>query len=360
MKKLYFTPGPSQLYFTVEEHLKTAIRNDIPSISHRGKTFETIFQQCTENLKSLLNLPEGYHVFYTSSATEIWERIAQNLIDHESFHFVNGAFSEKFKTIVSNLNKSALFQEAPEGEVVDVNSVLIPESSELISMTINETSTGAMHQASEIEQIRIAFPDQLLALDVVSAAPSVEINFSKVDTAYFSVQKCFGLPAGLGVWIVNDRCVEKSLTLLNKGKSIGSYHCLPEFLSKSKKNQTPATPNVLNMYLLSKVTEDMLLKGIDQIRLETNYKAALLQHTISESPYLTHFVKNTSNRSKTTVVANTLVDSEKLITELSNKGLVIGSGYGKNKSEHVRIANFPTHSKEQIELLSDQILSLNI
>jgi phosphoserine aminotransferase len=360
MKKLYFTPGPSQLYFTVEEHLKTALKNDIPSISHRGSTFETIYKSCTENIKSLLNLPKDYHVFFMSSATEIWERIGQNLIEFESFHLVNGAFSAKFQSIVSNLNKTAFSQNVPEGEVVDVNSVLIPETTELISMTFNETSTGASHQMSDIEKMREAFPSQLLALDVVSVTPSVAIDFSKVDTAYFSVQKCFGLPAGLGVWIVNERCIEKSQHLLNQGNSIGSYHCIPEFLNKAKNNQTPATPNVLNLYLLSKVTEDMLLKGIDQIRLETNYKSALLQHTISESPFLDHFVTNIDNRSKTTTVATTLVDSNKIIDLLSKNGLIIGSGYGKHKSEHIRIANFPTHSKEQIELLSDQILSLNI
>ena len=25
-KKIYFTPGPSQLYFTVEEHIKNALK----------------------------------------------------------------------------------------------------------------------------------------------------------------------------------------------------------------------------------------------------------------------------------------------------------------------------------------------
>jgi phosphoserine aminotransferase len=360
MKKIYFTPGPSQLYFTVEEHLKKALKNDIPSISHRGKVFEEIFKNTTDNLRSLLQIPKDYHIFFTSSATEIWERIGQNLIERESFHFVNGAFSEKFKSIVTNLNKIAREQVVPEGQVVDVEKVLIPETSELISITLNETSTGACHQMSDIAKIRAAFPNQILSLDVVSIAPCVEIDFTLVDTAYFSVQKCFGLPAGLGVWIVNDRCMEKSHQLLDKSLSIGSYHSLPEFLIKAKKNQTPATPNVLNMYLLEKVTGDMLLKGIDQIRIETNYKHALIQHTINQSPILEHFVQNTVNRSKTTAVANCNIESNLLIKALSEKGLIIGSGYGNYKNSQIRIANFPTHSKEQIEMLSDQILSLNI
>ena len=34
-----------------------------------------------------------------------------------------------------------------------------------------------------------------------------------IDTAFFSVQKAFGLPAGLGVWIANEKCLEKAKRL---------------------------------------------------------------------------------------------------------------------------------------------------
>ncbi len=360
MKKIYFTPGPSALYFTVEEHIKSALKSDIPSISHRSKAFEAIYSACTQNVKQLLQLPDDYHVFFTASATEIWERIGQNLIERESFHFVNGSFSEKFFSMVGNLNKTAHAAQVEYGAVVDVEKVLIPETAELISMTMNETSTGACHTMDDVEKIRKGFPNQLIALDVVSIAPCVPIDFSMVDTAYFSVQKCFGLPAGLGVWIVNDRCIAKSQELLEKGISIGSYHSILELLGKSLQNQTPETPNVLNLYLLAKVTEDMLLKGLDQIRIETNYKHALLQYTINESTCLNHFVKNERNRSKTTAVADCNIESRLIVEALAKDGLVVGSGYGKLKNSQIRIANFPTHSKEQIELLSDRILSLNI
>ena len=45
----------------------------------------------------------------------------------------------------------------------------------------------------------------------------------------------------------------------------------------------------------------------------------------------------------------------KVIEQLAKKGLIIGSGYGKYANEHIRIANFPTHSKEQIEMLADNL-----
>ena len=39
--------------------------------------------------------------------------------------------------------------------------------------------------------------------------------------------------------------------------------------------------------------------------------------------------------------------------------MMIGGGYGPFKGKHIRIANFPTHSKEQIEMLVDTINGLD-
>ncbi|ELR71483.1 phosphoserine aminotransferase [Fulvivirga imtechensis AK7] len=358
MRKFYFTPGPSQLYFTVEEHIKTALKESVPSLSHRGRAYENIHAAAVEGVRQLLQLPADYHVFFTSSATEVWERIIQNLVRTESFHFVNGAFSKRFHEIAQNYNINALSNEVKEGLVVDVEKLLIPETTELIAITQNETSTGAAQPVEDIYTIRKAFPNQLIAVDVVSSTPYINIDYSLVDTAYFSVQKCFGLPAGLGVWVVNNRCFEKAEKLMNEGLVIGSYHSLPALMEKAAKNQTPETPNVLGVYLLGKVAEDMLKKGIDQIRRETEYKAAVLYQAFDQSPVLSAFVSNREHQSKTTLVAKSTNPSAGIISKLSEKGLVIGSGYSKFKEQHIRIANFPTHSKEQVEMLADELIKI--
>ncbi len=359
MPNIYFTPGPSQLYFTVQEHLRTALREDIPSISHRSKQFQLIYEETVSNLSALLNIPEDYRILFTSSATEVWERIVMNLVGGESFHLVNGAFSERFCTISKQLGKNALSATVNDGEVVDITKLLIPESTELIAITHNETSTGAQQPADDIKNIRNAFPNQLIALDVVSSAPDADINYNHVDTAYFSVQKCFGLPAGLGVWILNERCIEKYSKLTELGNVTGSYHDLSSMLEKAEKNQTPETPNVLGIYLLGKVAADMLGKGLEQIRQETAYKAALLYHTFENNEAFEPFVSEQKYRSRTTTVARVNQHSGSVISHLASKGMIVGSGYGRHKTDHIRIANFPTHSKEQIEMLVDYLSGWN-
>lgn len=347
-----FTPGPSQLYFTAEDHVKKAFRDGIPSLSHRTKEFESISRDVTEGLRELLNVPANYQLVFCASATEIWERIIQNLVEENSHHLVNGAFSKKFFETATQLNKKPSLTEVKSGEGFgDFN---IP-STELIALTQNETSTGVSLPLDYVNSFRAKNPDALIAVDAVSSLPYPAFDYSKVDSVFFSVQKGFGLPAGLGIWMVNERCIAKAESLVSKGLSIGSYHSLPSLISMAKKNQTPETPNVLGIYLLSKVVQDMLRRGIQIIRKETEYKAAILYQALNTHPVLKPFVKDESWRSKTVIVAECGDQTEKLTKLLVQKGMLPGDGYGAAKTHQLRFANFPAHSKEQYELLVDTI-----
>lgn len=355
MKNIYFTPGPAELYFTVEDHIKRALADQIPSISHRSSQFEAIYQETATNLRALLNIPDHFYVLFTGSATEIWERLIENCVAEQSYHYVNGAFSRRFYDTARALQRQPLQQEAPEGSCVPVDPSEIPDTVELVAFTQNETSTGAAQPLEDIYAVRQKHPNLLIAVDAVSTLPYPNIDYTQVDSVFFSVQKGFGLPAGLGVWIVNERCVEKAQQLVQQGRSIGTYHSLPSLLSKARKYQTPETPNVLGIYLLGKVIGDMLTKGIDQIRRETEYKAALLYRTLEEHSLLSPFVSDKKCRSKTVIVAETTPASASIISSLKQSGVIIGSGYGGYREKHIRIANFPTHSKEQVEALSDKL-----
>jgi len=352
--KINFTPGPSQLYFTVEDHIRQAFKDDIGSLSHRSKAFEKISQEATEGLRQLLGIPATHYLYFTGSANEIWERIIQNLVAEHSYHFVNGAFSKRFYEIAQLLNKKPVKLDAEMGKgYKDMPS--IPAETELIAVTHNETSSGVVTSPEFIYALRAQHPDKLIAVDAVSSLPYPVFDFSKIDSAFFSVQKGFGLPAGLGVWIANDKCLAKADQLLSKGISIGSYHNLPSLHAHALKHQTPETPNVLGIYLLAKVTQDLLRRGIDTVRKETDYKAVALYQTLQQHSLVKPFVTDKAWQSKTVIVAQTGEHTEPLTRFLISKGMQPGDGYGGAKKTQLRFANFPTHSKEQYELLIDTI-----
>lgn len=352
--KTNFTPGPSQLYFTVEDHMRTAFREGIPSLSHRTKAFESIYKKCVDGLRTLLDLPANYHVFFTGSANEIWERAVQNLVEEKSFHLVNGSFSKRFFEIAEQLKKSPVKLEAAMGQGFDA-TLAIPADAEMIAVTHNETSTGVALPLETLYAYRAQRPDALLVVDAVSSLPYPSFDYTKFDSVFFSVQKGFGLPAGLGVWLVNERCMAKAEQLMSKGISIGSYHNIPSLYAHAQKNQNPETPNVLGMYLLGHVVEDMVRRGINTIRKETEYKAAILYQALERHGQFKPFVVDKLYQSKTVIVADCGNLTETVIKTLQQHGMHPGDGYGSFKKSQLRFANFPTHSKEQYELLVDTL-----
>lgn len=351
--KIYFTPGPSQIYYTLNDHMREAFQKDVMCISHRGAAFQQIFSETRAGLKSLLNLPDGYDIYFLSSANEIWERIIQNLVEKQSHHFVNGSFSKKFYQFSQDYKKQSSVAKVANG--AEFEDLSVPAGTELISVTLNETSIGYSWDVNRIYELRKFYPDQLIAVDGVSAFPAVDFDFSQVDTAYFSVQKCFGLPAGLGVWIVNQKCYEKAEMLKKNGVVTGSYHDLLELKAQGDKNETPETPNTLGIFLLGKVVQDMLYRSAKMIQNDTTYKATILYQALEASKTLKPFIENKANKSKTVIVADCQNGNKEIIKAAAEKGWVIGKGYGEYKDSQIRIANFPVHSKEQIEQICDLI-----
>lgn len=358
VNKIFFTPGPSELYPTVAKHYQSGLEDKIGAISHRSKQFQEIYANTTGRLKDLLQLPSGYHIFFLGSATEIWERIIENCVESSSFHCVNGSFSKRFYEFSKELGKSPLKAEAAFGKGFYPDDLQIPANIEAICLTHNETSSGVSMPVNDINKIRAVNPDPLIFVDSVSSLPFPDFDYNKIDSTFFSVQKCFGMPAGLGVWIVNEKCINKAVTLQEKGNLIGTYHTLPSLLEKGKVNQTPETPNVLEIYVLGKVVEDMLSKGIGTIRKETEAKAGLIYSYIKDSKTFSPSVEELKHRSATTIVANTAIPSSEINKALEKYDMQVGSGYSSYKDKQIRIANFPAHSLEAVDSLVNKLKEL--
>ncbi|MFC6996278.1 aminotransferase class V-fold PLP-dependent enzyme [Rufibacter roseus] len=351
MAPIYFTPGPAQLYPTVAQHLQAGLDKQVFSQSHRSQAFKDLYRRTDAALRALFNLPEEYAIYFTGSATEIWERSLQNLTAQNSFHLVNGSFSKKYLDHAKWLGRQTEVLQVPFGEGFDIDHFQILEGTELVGLAQNETSSGVCMPVQDIHALRTLFPDPLLSVDIVSGAPYAALDFSKVDMAFFSVQKGFGLPAGLGVWLVNERCRRKA-TQLEGQQYTGGHYSIKSLHEQFLQFQTPCTPNVLDIYLLCHIVEDMLAAGIDTIRRQTESKAIQLYNFLEESNLFKPFVQNPLHRSPTVVVAD-VVDrpAAQVISKLKEQGLVVGSGYGNYKETQIRIANFPAVSEADVDQL---------
>lgn len=349
--KTFFTAGPAELYPKFEEYLQNAMDEQVGSISHRSGAFKKIYQHTDEQLRILLDIPVENAIMFTGTASEIWERMVLNCSELETFHLVNGSFSSKFQQYAAAIGRHTHVMKKGAGEGFVYSEIEVPSHAELICTTQNETSTGVQMREADIHKLKRSNNDKLLAVDMVSSAPIPALDFKVVDTAMFSVQKSFGMPAGLGVWIANEACLAKSESILAKGKSVGGHHDLPSLWSQSKEFQTPSTPNMLAIYILGKIAEDMNKIGIEVLRKETDKKAKKIYDYFEKKEGYGLGVSNENLRSRTVAVIDTPVASKEIIARIQENNMVIGSGYGAKKDSQIRIANFIATSMEQIEEL---------
>jgi phosphoserine aminotransferase len=348
-----FNPGPSQLYPEIEVDIQQALDEHILSLSHRCEKFGEVIRRAKDNLRTYFSIPADYRIFFASSAIESMEIALRNCCSQRSFHFVNGAFSRRFFTSAQHTKKSPLHLTAEEGQGFTLEQTKIPVDCDLVCLTQNETSTGVRLSYEFIEKIRRTHPEKLIAVDIVSSAATERVSFEPADFWFFSVQKACGLPAGLGVIIVSKRALTKARVLAAQGADIGSHHSLLSLDEFSQKHQTPATPNMLAIWLLGKRFYRLIQVGIEAIEKETREKAQTFYGWLEGHPVLKPFVKNSADRSFT-IIPILLPDgktSKAIQDALKSHNLAVGSGYGSFKETQIRIANFPQHSKEDIDRL---------
>ena len=353
--KTTFNPGPSQLSSDTKADIQAAVDSRLLEISHRSADFSAISTQCIMELRKLLGIPSDYRVFYLDSASQAWHSIICNVVVENSFHFINGAFSGKFALASQLLGKNVENMLVDWGKQQNFNETEGLNAYELVTVCANETSTGVKLLPQELQQLKEKTKETLLAVDITSCAGVVDLPIQSADLWYFSVQKCFGLPAGLGVLIVSPAAYERSRQLsANQKNKAGIWQW--EKLEKpmvEKNHQTPQTPNVLNIYLLAaQCARWNEAGGLKKLVAETEAKMALLSGWVESHPDLDFFVEDSSCRSSTVLAVKA---KPAVVTQMKAKalaaGLVLGSGYGKTKAEVFRVANFPAISTTEIEIL---------
>ncbi|MDX2188393.1 MAG: aminotransferase class V-fold PLP-dependent enzyme [Bacteroidota bacterium] len=349
-----FNVGPSKIYPEVAQYLQDAYNNNVLSISHRSPEFVEISKKAIELFHQKLNVPTDYTVMYTGSATESWEIIAQDIVIKKAVHFYNGEFGKKWYEYAKFINPETVGFHFDENTELNVASHDLPKDVELLCFTLNETSTGTQVKSNVIEAAKKLYPNALIAIDTTSCIAGIAIDFNKYDIIYGSTQKCFGLPAGLGLLI----CGPKAIEAASKKGIKGRYNSLLSMLDQIKNYQTNYTPNVLGIYLLCKVLEQIPpIQTIDSL---VNYRALDWYSFIPKVKNLSLHITNPAVQSDTVITVKSTEENILNIKKAAKStGIELGAGYGPLKNVTFRIANFPSITETEINTLKGFLSSLN-
>lgn len=350
---LTFSVGPTQISQDVKNDIIYASHNNLLSVSHRGQEFTNISKNTIQNLRKLYNIPEDYEIFFTSSATESWELCARNVVQKEAFAFTCGHFSDAFSKCLEAWGKVCHQNGVSWGEINKYHTVKIPKTAEMVALCHNETSTGVTCSLDDIRYLHKTYPDKILAVDVTSSIGACALNIEDADIWYFSVQKGFGLPSGLGVMFVNSKAIEKSKKLLAQNHNQGFF----SFTNMQKqmghgKFQTISTPNILGIYLLGKQCERLLEKDIKKIDKNTKNRAEDIYAFFEDHPDTRPFIEDKKCRSPFSLCIYVGAEKLKIYKNIANQqGVELGGGYGHMKTDYIRISNYPTITDSNIETL---------
>jgi phosphoserine aminotransferase len=221
-------------------------------------------------------------------------------------------------------------------------------------VTQNETSTGLWIPENQISEIANRYPDKLMLVDVVSSIPVVQLEWEKVDLAYWSVQKGFQLPAGLAVVVMSPRAIQRCQALTLQ-QSCGAYHSLAQLAANSEKNITAETPNVLAIYLLKRAIQKYLSSGLESIRTETLARATRFYEQLNYTPFRA-LVTSKEFQSPTVFAVVSDADISTWRANLTSQHqMYTGACYSELKPHAFRIANFPIHTEEEHSAILNQM-----
>lgn len=341
-----FSPGPSKVYDNLEGYLNDAFQSGIMSASHRSAVFMNLYKETETLMKEKLHMPEDYKLLFTSSSTENWEIITQSIVEQASFHIYSGSFGKKWYEYAKHINATTGQLKIDANETVDLASLQVGQEFDIIGVTQNETSNATQVSIDTIRSIGEKFPEKMIAVDTTSSMGGIYLDFSVADIWYASVQKCFGLPAGLGILILSPKAIAKTKS---KGEH-GRYNSLNFMLENAEIYQTHYTPNVLGIYLLNRVLKD--LPEIQHVDSVIRKRMQKLEYTVAMTSKLQLLINNEAARSSTVLAIS---GSESFVTEIKQSAtkanMQLGGGYGPLKASSFRIANFPAITDEEFEKL---------
>jgi len=297
-------------------------------------------------LHEKLNIPKDYTIFYTTSATESWEIIAQSIVQKKSFHIYNGSFGQKWFDYSKRLHPDAEAYSFSFNDKIDVNKLEISAEYDVICLTQNETSNGTQVSNSLIKSLKKKYDSALIAVDATSSMAGIKLDFSAADIWFASVQKCFGLPAGLGLLL----CSPRAMGIVKTAGDRKHYNSLTFMAEMMAKWQTPFTPNVLGIYLLMRVLENS--SPIEETHAEILERYEQWSLFLEERKNIKHLVDTKGVRSNTVIPVIAPVDIiQSIKATAKRKGFLLGEGYGEWKPNTFRIANFPALKKKEIKEL---------
>tara|TARA_B100000029_G_C17503539_1_gene933579 strand:+ start:169 stop:1248 length:1080 start_codon:yes stop_codon:yes gene_type:complete len=280
MKTYNFSAGPTCLPEPVLEAASEASLNykntgmSILEMSHRSAPIISLFGETAQNLRSLLDVPENYHVLWLQGgASTQFSMIPLNLLpkDGTADYIETGSWSTKAIAECNKIGKTNVI-----GSSRDSTFSFIPKNCEqnndavYLHITSNNTIYGTQYK----EYPKIENPNGFLVADMSSDILSKPINVSDFGLIYAGAQKNMG-PAGVTLVIIRPDLI---------GKNFRDLPTMLNYETHVKKDSMFNTPPVFTLFVVNETLKWIQeLGGLAAMSEINERKAEKLYNAIDES-----------------------------------------------------------------------------
>lgn len=356
MHKRLFIPGPVEVSDDVLQKMAT------PQIGHRTKEASDLQRRISEKMQKVFNTKEQI-MLSTSSGSGLMEGAIRSCTAKRAAVFSVGAFGNRWFQMAQANNVPADKFESEWGEPTTpemIEEALSTGKYDLITITMNETSTGLMNNLEELSKVYKKYPEVVVCVDTVSCAAGTEVRVDEwgIDICITSTQKALGLPAGMAICSFSKKAVERAEKVPNRGLYLDLLN-LYKYIQK-KDHQYPSTPSLSHMFALDYQLDKILEEGLENRY--ARHKAGAEVVRAWARKYFEIFPDENYMSNTLTNIKNTReINVGDLNKKLGERGYMISNGYGALKEKTFRIAHMAETTPEELkELLSviNEILEL--
>ena len=317
MKKHNFYAGPAILPTTAVENTAKAVLDfngigmSLMEISHRSKEFKAVMDEARAMFKELLNVPEGYSVFFMGGgASTQFALIPYNLLEKKAAYLDTGVWASKAiaeAEIFGDVDVVASSKDRKYSYIPKQYS--IPEDADYFHITTNNTIYGTQLHYD------IDSPIPLIA-DMSSDIFSRVIDVTKYDMIYGGAQKNLS-QSGVTFVLVKDEILGKVSRRIPK---------IFDYRNHIEKESMYNTPPVLPIYTALETMRWIKTNGgVAEMERRSREKADILYSEIDRNSLFVGTVEK-EDRSYMNVCFN-LADNykdkeEEFISFATSKGIV--------------------------------------
>lgn len=343
MKRVLFTPGPTQLPSEVLEAMAR------PIIHHRTDEYRAQFLEMTRLMAEHLGTAQPV-LTLSCSGSGAMEAAAANVLSpgDEAIVVEGGKFGDRWRAICEAYGVTARMVSVPWGRVATVEQVesalAAYPNAKVLFLTHSETSTGALFPAHEIARAAKARGVTTI-VDAITSYGVYDLHFDKsdLDGVVWGSQKGMMIPPGLGFVCLSPR----GWAVAEKAKLPRFYFNLLKARTELEKGDTPFTPAITLVLAARAAALLMAKEGRDGV-FERHQRNADATRSAATALGMTLFAEVPSN-TLTAVTVPSGVDGGAVMRTMEQKyGVKIAGGQNQLKGKILRLGHIGYYDEGDI------------